>query len=129
MARGSGFPCRLFIVAATLCAIAPTAGMAQSQMKPLNEVEKRELRIYEAKELTRRATELRQTGKNLEAIPPAEQALERREKDLPLGHPDLSASLSMLGALYHRVRRYAEAGTAPQARSRITREGQSGQSA
>ena len=109
MTRGSAILCWLFAVAVAQRAIAPIAGMAQSQMKPLNEAEKRELRIYEAKELTRRAAELRQTGKNLEAIPPAEQALERREKDLPIGHPDLSASLAMLGALYHSVRRYVEA--------------------
>ena len=109
MIRGSAILCWLFAVVAALCTVAPIAGMAQSEMKPLNEAEMRALRIYEAKELTRRATELRQAGKNLEAIPPAEQALERREKDLPIGHPDLSASQSMLGALYHSVGRYAEA--------------------
>src|SRR5262245_60006479 len=101
--------CQAMALSAAFCSAAPMVGLAQSAMKPLNEAEMRELRIYEAKELTRRAVELGQAGKNAEAVPLAEQALERREKALPPGHVDLSASVVMLGVLYQRVGRYGEA--------------------
>jgi tetratricopeptide (TPR) repeat protein len=103
--------CQAVALVAVFCTIAPVVSLAQSAMKPLNKAEMRELRIYEAKELTRRALELGQAGKNAEAVPLAEQALERREKALPPDHADLSASVVMLGVLYQRVGRYGEAET------------------
>lgn len=99
---------RVIVLAAALSTLA-AHGWAQSEMKPLNEAELRQLGIYEAKELTRRATELWEAGKVAEAVPLAEQALQRREKYLAVGHPELSASIVMLGRLYQRAGRLDEA--------------------
>ncbi len=98
---------RLAAVSLILCAASPTTGIAQ--MKPLSEAETRELQQYEARELHKRAEELRANRKVEEALAPAKRALELREKSLPANHPDLAASHRLVGRLYFAAGHLAEA--------------------
>src|SRR5436190_6989468 len=65
--------------------------------------------LSEADKLDRRAEELFKAGKYSEAIPPATQALQLREKALGPEHPATATSSNDLGYLYAEVGDYVKA--------------------
>ena len=112
---------RLAVVSLILFGASPTTGIAQ--MKPLSEAETQELQQNEARELHRRAEELRANRKVEEALAPAKRALELREKSLPANHPDLAASHRLVGRLYFAAGHFAEAEPHPKRVLEIRQQG------
>jgi tetratricopeptide (TPR) repeat protein len=91
-----------------IAVVAPVSGMrrasAQSPAMPDPQAA-----LAEARRLDTQAEQLQSQGRFAEAVPPAEQCLSIREKELGPMHPEVAASLFRLGDLRWALSEYATA--------------------
>ncbi len=87
---------------------APT-GRYEIRVAELRAATEKDRALQEARKLSTESVRLRRAGKDEEARPLAERALELREKALGPEHPDVAHSLNNLAILYHLKGDYAKA--------------------
>jgi tetratricopeptide (TPR) repeat protein len=85
------------------------AGAYEIRVEELRAATENDRALQEARNLYRKATELRHAGKYDEALPSYQRALEIRERVLESGHPDVAAPISGLAILYYYEGEYVKA--------------------
>jgi CHAT domain-containing protein len=85
------------------------AGSYEIRIEELRAATENDRALQEARNLYRKATDLREEGKYDEALPSYERALEIRERVLEPDHPEIAASINGLAILYYYAGEYAKA--------------------
>jgi CHAT domain-containing protein/Tfp pilus assembly protein PilF len=85
------------------------AGAYEIRIEELRAAKENDRALQEARNLYKKATELRDAGKYGEALPSYERALEIRERVLEPDHPDIAAPINGLAILHYYEGEYATA--------------------